>query len=349
MSALPKLRPEVQEAPAAARGSFLVAGSGSIGRRHLENLRRLGETATTLYRTGRRDPAAPSVEAREESDLDRALSGRPLAVLVCNPSALHLPVALAAVRAGAHILVEKPLSHSLHGVEDLEDEVRRQGVVALVGFQYRFHPGLRQVRRWLEDGALGRVVSARVHWGEDLSTWHPGEDWRRSYAARADLGGGAVRTLCHPFDYLRWLLGEVESVTAVTSSEALGLDVEDLAHLTLRFASGLLATVTLDYLQWPRAHGLEVVGTRGRISWTDDDGAAYLHDTVRGRVTPFLPAPRFSRNSMFLDEMRHFLACLDGDETPLCGLRDGRAALEIALAALCSAEEGRRVRIEGLA
>ena len=345
MSALPELRPEAEESPAAARGGFVVAGSGSIGRRHLENLRRLGETRATFYRTGRRDPAAPHVEAPEEFDLDRALEGRPLAVLVCNPSALHVPVALAAVRGGAHVLIEKPLSHSLHGVQALEDEVRRQGAVALVGFQYRFHPSLRRAKQWLEESALGRVVCARAHWGEDVSTWHPGEDWRRGYAARADLGGGAVRTLCHPLDYLRWLLGAVESVTATTSREALGLDVEDLAHVVLRFASGALATVSLDYHQRPRAHGFEIVGTRGRISWGDDDGAAYLHDTVRGRVTPFLPAPGFSRNSMFLDEMRHFLACVDGRETPQCGLPDGRAALEIALAALRSAEEGRRVRI----
>jgi predicted dehydrogenase len=347
MSALLELRFPAEVAP--LRHGFLVAGSGSIGRRHLENLRRCGEASACLYRTGLRDPHAPAVDAPEEFELDRALAGRPQAVLVCNPSALHLPVALAAARAGAHLLVEKPVSHALDGVQDLVDEVRRRRLVVLVGFQYRFHPGLRRVKQWVEDGALGRVVSARAHWGEDISTWHPGEDWRRSYAARQDLGGGAVRTLCHPFDYLRWLLGDVESVWAAISSEALGLDVEDLAHVTLRFATGVLATVTLDYLQRPRAHGVEIVGSRGRICWADEDGAAYLHDAVRGRVTPFVPAPGFSRNSMFLDEIRHFLACLDGREEPQCTLEDGRQALEIALGALRSAEEGRRIAIGGSA
>jgi predicted dehydrogenase len=286
------------------------------------------------------------VEAPEEYDLGRALAARPRAVLVCNPSALHLPVALAAVRAGAHVLVEKPLSHSLDGVDELAAEVRARGLVALVGFQYRFHPGLRRVKAWLEEGALGAVVSARVHWGEDLASWHPGEDWRRGYAARADLGGGAVRTLCHPFDYLRWLLGDVDSVSAEVARR-LGLDVEDAAHVSLRFASGALATVSLDYFQRPRTHGLEIVGSRGRIRWADEDGTAYLHDAHRNRVTPFLPPAGFSRNSMFLDEMRHFLACLDGDEAEQCSLGDGRAALEIAVAALRSAEEGVRVGIGG--
>ena len=349
MSALPELRPAPAPSAAADRGAFLVAGSGSIGRRHLENLRRLGVTEATLYRTGRRDPAAPTVEAPAEFDLGRALAFRPRAVLVCNPSALHMETALAAARAGAHVLVEKPLSHSLEGVEELATEVRRRGLVALVGFQYRFHPGLRRVKEWLEDGAVGAVVSARVHWGEDLASWHPGEDWRASYAARADLGGGVMRTLCHPFDYLRWLLGETESVCAEVSRRALGLDVEDAAHVSVRLASGALATFALDYVQRPRAHGLEIVGTRGRIRWADDDGSAYLHDARRDRVTPFFPAPGFSRNSMFLDEMRHFLDCLEGRDDPACTLEDGRKALEIAVAALRSAEEGRRVSIGGSA
>ena len=319
---------------------FLIAGSGSIGRRHLENLRRLGQDAV-LYRSGRRDPRAPAPQAREEYELARALEAGPRAVLVCNPSALHLEVATAAARAGRHLLVEKPLAHSLGGVAELQSEVERRGLVALVGFQYRFHPGLRRVKAWLDDGALGELVSAEVRWGEDLAGWHPGQDWRLSYAARADLGGGALRTLCHPFDYLAWLLGDIELVSALVSHRALGLDVEDLAHVSLRFRSGVLATVVLDYLQRPRAHELELVGTRGRIRWSDADGSAFLHDSKRDRVTPFFPPPGFSRNDMFLDELRHFLACLVGAEPPACGLDDGVRALRVSLAALRSAREHR--------
>lgn len=344
MSALPGLSSHAAAAPAAARGRFLIAGSGSIGRRHLENLRRLGHDAF-LYRTGRRDPAAPAVEAPAEYDVERALDAGPRAVLVCNPSALHLELALAAARRGLHLLVEKPLGHTLEGTAELVAEVERRRLVALVGFQYRFHPGLRRVKAWLDDGALGELVSVQVHWGEDLAGWHPGEDWRASYAARADLGGGAVRTLCHPFDYLRYLLGEVESVSALVSRRALGLDVEDTAHVSLRFASGVLASVVLDYLQRPRTHDLELVGTRGRIRWSDADGSAYLHDTRRERVAPFLPAAGFSRNDMFLDELAHFLACLDGVAAPQCTLVDGVRALEIAVLALRSAREGRQLRL----
>jgi predicted dehydrogenase len=344
MSTLPELS-TAGPRPAAAprpRGRLVVAGSGSIGRRHIGNLQRLDAADLVVYRTGRRDPHAPAVDGPEAFDLDRLLAGEPTAVLVCNPSALHVPVALAAARAGVHLFVEKPLSHSRDGIDALRAEVGRKGLVALVGFQYRFHPGLRRARQWLFDGAIGDPVTARVHWGEYLPDWHPGEDWRRSYAAREDLGGGAIRTLCHPFDYLRWLLGEVESVFAETAAGPLGLDVDEAAHVGLRFATGAIATVSLDYHHRPRTHALEVVGTRGRIRWSDDDGSAYLYDAARGRLTPFVPQG-FARNDMFLDEMCHFLACLDGLERPACTLEDGVAALEVALAALESARSGRRV------
>ena len=348
MSAVPELTAgRLVAAPGVLTGAaagFLIAGSGSIGRRHLDNLRQLGVADASFYRTGRRDPAAPAPHAPEEFDLTAALERRPRAVLVCNPSAHHLDLALAAARAGTHLLVEKPLAHRLEGTDELLREVRKRGLVALVGFQYRFNPALRQVKRWLEDGALGEVVSARVHWGEYLPCWHPGEDWRASYAARAELGGGAVRTLCHPFDYLRWLLGEVEWVSAEVSHGTLGLDVEDAAHVTLRFTSGALASVSLDYLCWPRDHGLEIVGRRGRILWSDADGAAQLRLVDDHRGTSFASKQDFSRNCMFLDEMSHFLDCLDGAAKPLCTLEDGIAALEIAVAALESARAGRRVR-----
>jgi predicted dehydrogenase len=318
-----------------------VAGSGSIGRRHLGNLRALEAADVVLYRSGRRDPCAPAVEAPEGYALKPLLDAGAAAVLVCNPSALHLEVALAAARAGAHVFVEKPLSHTRDGIDDLRAEVARRALVALVGFQYRFHPGLLRVRQWLREGAIGEPLAARVHWGEYLPEWHPGEDWRRSYSAREDLGGGAIRTLCHPFDYLRWLLGDVASVHAHTTSGALGLAVDEAANVTMRFASGAIGAVSLDYYHRPRTHTLELVGARGRIRWSDDDGWAHLCDE-RGRVTPFVPHG-FTRNDMFLAEMRHFLACLDGTESPACSLDDGAAALEIALAALASVRSGRAV------
>src|SRR5262249_9804529 len=157
--------------------------------RHLMNLRALGWARICLYRTGRSTlPDADLAGLPVEYDLAAALARRPIAVIVSNPPTLHVPVALAAARAGAHLLIEKPLSSSLDGVAELTDAVVANQLAALVGFQYRFNVGLRQIKRWIDDGAIGQVVSAQAHWGEYLPDMHPWEDHRMGYAARSDLG-----------------------------------------------------------------------------------------------------------------------------------------------------------------
>jgi len=210
---------------------FMIAGLGSVGRRHLRNLIALGEKDILLYRSGK--STLPDDELKEyvtETNIDAALAHKPDAVIVSNPTALHLDVAIPAAEAGCHLLLEKPISHNLARIEELQAAVERGGGKILVGYQFRFHPGLQGVKRWLEEGKIGKPVSVRAHWGEYLPSWHPWEDYQNSYAARYDLGGGVVLTLCHPFDYLRWLLGDVGSVMGIVGNLGdLRLEVEDTA------------------------------------------------------------------------------------------------------------------------
>jgi predicted dehydrogenase len=324
---------------------FLICGLGSMGRRHLRNLVQLGERDIVLFRTGH--STLPDDELSGfpvETDLAAALSRNPDAVVVANPTALHLDVAIPAAQAGCHLLIEKPVSHNLDRLDELEAAVARGGGRVLVGFQFRFNSGLRKAKRWLEENAIGRPLSVRAHWGEYLPGWHPWEDFHQSYSARPDLGGGVVLTLCHPFDYLRWLLGEVSALWAMTGTLGnLGLEVEDTAEVGLHFAAGCQGSVHLDYLQRPPEHHLEVVGEEGTIRWNDGDGAVQVFRSS-GQAWEAFPAPAgFERNTMFLEEMGHFLAVMRGEEDPLCPLADGVWALRLALGALTSAREGRLV------
>lgn len=119
----------------------------------------------------------------------------------------------------------------------------------------------------------------------------------------------------------------------------LDLDVEDVAQVTVRFTNGALGSVYLDYVQHPSSHYLRVTGTRGIALWDAGDGVARMYDGSREAWTVDRPPPGFERNHVFLDEMRHFLACIDGRATPECSLADGKRALEIALAAHASAAQ----------
>ncbi len=314
---------------------FLIAGLGSIGRRHFRNLRSLGQDDILLYRTGKATlPDDELAGFPVETNLEAALAHRPEAVIVSNPTALHLDVAIPAAEAGCALLLEKPISHSIDGVDRLKAAVDRTGALVLVGFQFRYHPGLRAAKKLLESGEIGAPVSARAHWGEYLPNWHPWEDYRTGYAARPDLGGGVVLTLCHPIDYLRMLFGEVSSVHGATSNHGLGLPVEDTAEVTLGFSSGVIGSIHLDYVQRPPAHWLEIIGTKGTLRWDNADGAVTCYRAKIGK-SEIIPAPdHFERNALFLDELRNFLGMLEGREAPVCTLQDGVRALEICLEVL---------------
>jgi predicted dehydrogenase len=139
-------RAERSATPFRGSGRLLVAGLGSIGKRHLDNLRALGENGVELYRTGRGTLVEGDPQGvRIHRDVESALAGKLRAVIVSNPTALHMPLALAAARAGAHLLIEKPLSDSLEGVEELRREVEARALTVLVGFQFRVHPSLRWI------------------------------------------------------------------------------------------------------------------------------------------------------------------------------------------------------------
>lgn len=322
--------------PAVVSGRHIViAGLGSIGRRHLSNLQALGWHDIRLFRTGQATGAGADLATFPvDHDLRAALDRRPLAVIVCNPTSLHLPVAREAVRAGAHLLIEKPLSHDLEGVTELEHAVERAGLTALVGFHFRFDPGLGRIKQWIDTGAIGVPVSAQVHWGEYLPDMHPWENYRVGYAARSSLGGGVLLTLCHPFDYLTWLLGPIQGVAAVESRlGVLDVDVETCTDVTLRFVSGASGHVHLNFLERPPEHALTIVGTEGTISWNARDHAARRYSPYDARWDVASAPAGFERNTTYVNEMRHFLECLSGAASPACTLRDARSSLEVVLAA----------------
>jgi predicted dehydrogenase len=325
---------------------FLIAGLGSIGRRHLRNLVSLGEKDIILYRTHQATlPDAELAAFPVVSVLEDALAQKPDGVIVSNPTALHLDVAIPAAKAGCDLLMEKPLSNTLEGIPLLRDAMAVGNAKVLVGFQFRFHPGLNQISKLLKEGAIGRPLSVRAHWGEYLPNWHPWEDYRQGYAARSDLGGGVILTLCHPLDYLRWLLGDIQEIFAFGGHLSdLELQVEDTAEIGMHFVNGVVGSIHLNYNQRPPIHQLEIVGTGGTLRWDNADGAAQLSRAGEPWENFSVPTG-FERNWLFQDEMRHFLAVSRGSEDPICTLEDGIWAQRLALSALKSIETGLKIRL----
>lgn len=338
---------------------FLIAGLGSIGRRHFRNLLALGEKDIILLRMRKATLPDDELEGYPvETDLQEALKKhKPESVIVANPTSMHLDVAIPAAEAGCHILLEKPVAHSLERLDVLQKAAEKSGSKILVGFQFRYHPTLNRARQLIQSNTLGKLLTVHAHWGEYLPQWHPWEDYRQSYAARADLGGGVIVTLTHPLDYLRYLIGEVESLWSFNGHiSPLEIDVEDVAEIGLKFANGALGGVHVNYFQRPPVHRLEIVGTNGTLRWDNADGILHLYklpasfgaysDNPSAPVMETFPLPEgFERNQLFVAQTRHFIETVRGESEPLCSLEDGVMALRLALAAYESQKTGQMVKM----
>lgn len=319
----------------------LIAGCGSIGKRHLRNLERLRPVEVFAYRQTTSDISdlPESLNIRTFANLNEALSHMPEVALIANPTSLHLPIALEAAHHGCHLFIEKPLSNSLEGVDTLISEVRKRGLVTLVAFNMRFHPGLQQVKEMISRGEIGRVLSVQAQVGQYLPDWHSHQDYRRGYSARAELGGGVILDLIHELDLARWMVGEVAEVAcfAARTSE-LEIDTEDLAEVVLRFDNGAIGSVHLDYLQRVPSRTCRLIGSEGTLYWNYFANETQL---LKPEKKPKTFTYAFERNDMYREEMAHFLGCLQGLEKPVVDVEEGAKILKLALLAQCSTKTGR--------
>lgn len=331
---------------------LLVIGCGSIGTRHIRNLQLFPNIEVIAHDIDgeRAIQVNANLGVWTTSRLDRALDRNPDAVLICVPTYIHLDLAQSALDAGAHVFVEKPLSHSLDGVAEFIERARVLGKIVLVGCNLRFHPPIKQIQTWLDAGNIGRLQCAQLCYGHYLPNWRD-TDYRQSYSARTEQGGGIILDAIHELDLAQGWLGKIESIFCLAAQVGdLGIDVEDTAEILLRSSQRGVAQVHIDYLRPERARTYELLGSEGMIQWIAR-GKNPEHSVLScyQRVTDSWETREIDSdlNEMYVGEMRHFLQCLAGLEKPVLDVFGGREVLKIALAAKASAEVGQVINLGG--
>ncbi len=325
---------------ASRRYRFLVIGCGSIGTRHLRNLQALnaGEIVAYDVRPDRRQDVASRFGVHTVEHLEEGWESHPDVALITVPTSAHISLALEAADRGCHLFIEKPLGDRFDGLPRLLDVVKARELVTLVGCNLRFHPGVRQMKHLVTQGVVGRVVAARLEMGQYLPDWHPWEDYRHGYSARRDLGGGIILDAIHEIDYARWLLGEVDAVSCFTGSvSGLAIETEGIAAILLRFRSGAIGEIHVDYVQRASSRTCHIIGEEGTIRWDVATGVRWYSAATKAWQVMEHPEG-FEFNHMYLDEMQHFLRCLEGQDVPALDVGEAARVLEVALAAKTSAE-----------
>ena len=311
--------------------SVLVVGLGSIGTRHAEIFRQLGAEVVAGMDpdADRRRRFEANTGAVTVENLDEALTLGPSLAIIASPSRFHIEQATRCAEAGCHLLIEKPLGTDMEGTTHLAEQVERRGLFAHVGSNFKFHPALIRMKELLNQESIGSVTGAQVLAGQWLPGWHPDEDYRLGYSARADLGGGIVLDT-HEFDCLTWLLGPVEELVSFTTrSGALELDTEDVACACLRFSSGALGTLHIDYIQRDYRRRYHISGDEGTIEWDFSTGQLTIYSASAGRAT--VENVDEDLNEMYVRQARHVLEGIAGHEVPVTPIRHAISVLDLQL------------------
>lgn len=287
---------------------FLIVGGGSIGQRHLSNLKKLGYNSLFCFKRNSSADFEKKFHCKVITQLFEVKSLQPDIILVCNPTSLHVEWIDIANKIGSHVFVEKPLTHSKEQLDYIKDKWDGKSVF-FIGFMMRYHPLVQKVKELIDNDIIGKVYSSRLEFGSWLPYWHPWEDYKTSYASRKDLGGGVINTITHELDLAQYFFGNPEQIKGVKSNfNILGIEVEELAESILIY-SDKLVSLHLDFLQKDYDRNIKVLGEKGRIIW--DWHTNELRVTLHKKDDMRFELKDFDVNQLYLDEMKHFIKIIE--------------------------------------
>lgn len=270
------------------------------------------------------------------------------AVVVATPPHVHAEISMAALKAGKHVLCEKPLARTMDEAKAMIQAARDAKRTLKCGFNHRHHPAIWEAKRRLDRGDLGRIIFARCRYGH---IGRPGyeKEWRADPARAA--GGQFLEQGTHVFDLFRWFLGEPAEVACMTSRlffTAQPLDDNGMA--IVRMMSGATASLHSSMTNWKNLFSFEIFGEDAYIH-AEGLGASYGVETLsigkRDFTAPFQDHVIHYRggDTSWRDEWNEFVAAIREQRAPLGDGRDGYEALRLALAAYESEKTGRFVRL----
>ena len=326
---------------------LLVLGCGSIGKRHAQNALKLNIDIGIFDRDQRLAKSfAGEIGIQSFNTLDEGLAWQPDGVIVATPHMTHVELAQNAIDAGAHVLIEKPISGSVENVDALLKSAERKERQVYVVCNMRFHDAVIAIHENIK--RIGRVLYANADYGNYLPNMRPNADYKSLYSARKEDGGGVILDVIHEIDYMMWLFGGVQKVNCIAKKLSnLDINVEDYANMTLEHSSGVISNITVDYLKPYKRRGCEIVGDQGMIIWQSEGKSpekcsVKLFQASTQEWINLYQADDVDPNSGYQRLIKAFKTKIEyiNTHTNLSDGQQGLDALKVALAAHRSAEMG---------
>ena len=265
--------------------TVLIVGLGSIGRRHVGIIQSIFPNINIIvlrHKKCNSDDIKLLGLHKCVTSVDDAIKLNPQAAIISNPASRHLEIAKRLATKGINLLIEKPISDSSKGVQELIDICYANEAKLMTGYNLRFLPSLMEFKKQIHSNKIGKIYNVRSEVGQYLPNWRPEKDYRDGVSAQKSLGGGALLELSHEIDYLSWIFGRVNWVKSHVSKQSdLEIDVEDNAHVILGFEAinGILVTASLniDFIRHDTTRKCFAIGEKGTLLW----------DGIKGQVKFF--------------------------------------------------------------
>lgn len=313
---------------------FLVAGAGSIARKHICNLNNLGFDDITVV-----DPDKERCGAIRESfninsvynSLEEALTTSDYnAALILTPPALHTAHAIICAEKNLHLFIEKPLSNSLNDIDRLINITEERNLLVYVAYNQRFNEGIMRIKQTVREDTFGRPVFSSAWFGQYLPSWRPWQDYKKSYTANKKDGGGILLDGSHEIDYLLWILEMLPKNTVIRKDKLSGLeiDVEDTVNILMEFPDGSLAHVHLNMIERGYKREVKIISDRG--NWVSYDFAATL---LKKNIDNIETSEKldFEIAETYKREIDYFISCINNNIKPSPGLEEAKKLLQVIL------------------
>jgi predicted dehydrogenase len=299
---------------------ILIAGLGSIGKRHLRAIQGIGGIETAALRTGKGTLKDKS-DIQEFYSVEEALEYKPDGVLIANPTSKHVETALPFLEKGIKVLIEKPIDDSISQSKKLEPYKEN----ILVAYCMRFHPLSLFMKELSTRENIFKISFQRSFY---LPKMHPYADYRTEYAAKKELGGGVIRTFSHEIDMMLHWFGESVNVTGITDKIShLEMDTDDFAYFTAKTKNGARINFELDFFAPVNINVGEAFTEKGKYFW-DTKGIQFIgYD--ESELIDILKYPENVFDIMYLEQIKDFIGFINGNPSTNATYNSAIQVLEI--------------------
>lgn len=323
---------------------FLVIGAGSIGERHIKNLRSLVPELTLDVFEPRSERLLEICKKYDDmrSVDSNAIGSKYDCVIICTPPSSHIELARQAFLAGSNVFIEKPLSSNMKDVDSISLLANENKLIAFVGYNFRFNRGLQMIKRLVNECKYGKAVHTTSYFGQYLPDWRPWQNYKDSYTANKGMGGGIIHDGSHEVDYLSWIFGLPTYVQShFSNTDILVADTEAMADVLLKFGD-MPGYIHLDFVRREYRRAVEILCENGIIRWSLSEDSVSTFDASSKEWSIFKLSENI--NDMYVAEMAHIVDCVKlGKRSDIIDLENGISTLRISDAIYKSGLTGQRI------